>query len=134
MTFDDMCPSYMDAKLYLKSDPFAPKFESFMWNELQLYNKDNNVFAEKIETDILRSEDMNDKYVFFVENFGDAVQQSNMTRESIGYGMGRKSLGCGRESIGARTTRHIRNFYQTEIFSPILSQQVMSLTSDLLEK
>jgi len=107
MTFDDMCPSYVDAKLYLKSDPFAPKFESFNWNELHLYDN-NNVFADKIDADILRSEDLNDKFVFFVENFGEAKnQQSN---ESFNYGQGRQTLGCGRESVGARTVRNIKNY------------------------
>lgn len=65
------------------------------------------MFAEKIDTDILRSEDLNDKFVFFVENFGDAKQRLG---DSVNYGVARKSLGCVRESVGARTLRNIKNY------------------------
>lgn len=73
---------------------------------MQLYDN-NNVFAEKIDADILRSEDLNDKFVFFVENFGDAKNQPN---ESFNNGQGRQTLGTGRESVGTRTVRNIKNY------------------------
>lgn len=74
-----------------------------------VYNTDN-VFSEKLESDILRSEDMKDKYIGFVEHFGDPVpNRASMNRDSFGFGYGRESIGLGRESLGTRAARTIRN-------------------------
>jgi len=105
---------------------------------LQIYSSDN-VFAEKIDEDILQNHDLKDNFINFVENFGEisgSNSKSQLGRESNGWGIGRDSLGIGlgRESMGTKTIRHIRSYYQTELLSPMLSQQIISLTTDLIEK
>lgn len=49
--------------------------------------------------------------MMFVENFGDSVpNRTSLNRDSIGFGFGRESMGLGRESLGTRAARTIRNY------------------------